>query len=343
MKPLSQKTLEKRYAALGISAENLELLHKYYLCFSNLYGMISVGDAWPVYRHFEGLRIHKKDFVAFSGVVQREGGLPYSVLELKEVYSEEESDDPEERMIVDNRLIERGYGKYRYIYKLEELQYDKPYFLPDSREEMLQYTEDQFYLSPAGRKMKKFIEALRTNGTYRGFLGNRIGEILDLDGNPVKGKRLSDFEFRTPDEEWSISYYKKESMRSAILEETAEKASEKALDYIFFQIQISGRGLVTGVTDFLQFFLGELRRDFGVELNRVQFEEFVKLYFDLNNSSHMWQNCGCTPEDLRRSSGRSMPSVITLGPNMRQMIRNGEMDPTELIEYLSGMGIELEY
>ena len=80
-----------------------------------------------------------------------------------------------------------------------------------------------------------------------------------------------------------------------------------------------------------------------MELNRVQFEEFVKLYFDLNSSSHMWQNCGCTPEDLRRSSGRSMPSVITLGPNMRQMIRNGEMDPTELIEYLSGMGIELEY
>lgn len=80
MKPLSPKTLEKKYAELGLPQEKLSLLHKYYRCFANLYGVITVREAWDVFKHYEGLGLlHKKDFVAFSGVVQREAGLPYLI------------------------------------------------------------------------------------------------------------------------------------------------------------------------------------------------------------------------------------------------------------------------
>lgn len=45
LKPLSQKTLEKKYAELGISQSKIDLLRKYFLCFSNLYGVIPIRDA----------------------------------------------------------------------------------------------------------------------------------------------------------------------------------------------------------------------------------------------------------------------------------------------------------
>ena len=37
MKPLSPKSLEKKYAELGLSKAKNDLLHKYFLCFANLY------------------------------------------------------------------------------------------------------------------------------------------------------------------------------------------------------------------------------------------------------------------------------------------------------------------
>lgn len=64
-KPLSPKTLEKRYAELGLSDEKLQLLHTFFRCASNFYGVLPVPHAWQVFKHYEGLRVHKKDFVAF--------------------------------------------------------------------------------------------------------------------------------------------------------------------------------------------------------------------------------------------------------------------------------------
>lgn len=61
MKPLSQKTLEKKYAELGLSQKNIALLHDYYNCFANLYGIIMVKEAWDIFRHYEGVGLlHKK-------------------------------------------------------------------------------------------------------------------------------------------------------------------------------------------------------------------------------------------------------------------------------------------
>ena len=89
MKPLSPKSLEKKYAELGLPKAKTDLLHDYFLCFANLYGMLEVREAWNVFKHYEGNRIRKKDFIAFSGIVQREPDLPYTILELNEVYADE--------------------------------------------------------------------------------------------------------------------------------------------------------------------------------------------------------------------------------------------------------------
>ncbi len=116
----------KKYADLGLSQDKIDLLHDYFLCFSNLYGVISAGEAWNVFREYEGIRLlHKRDFVAFSGIVQREPGHPYTVLELKGVYTAETTADPAKRLIVNNRLIGSGHGRYTLLYNTAEKQQNK--------------------------------------------------------------------------------------------------------------------------------------------------------------------------------------------------------------------------
>ena len=105
MKPLSPKTLERKYAELGLSKAKIDLLRNYFLCFANLYGILEVREAWDVFKHYEGNKIRKKDFIAFSGIVQREPDLPFSVLELNEVFTDEPAGKPDMRLIVNNDLI----------------------------------------------------------------------------------------------------------------------------------------------------------------------------------------------------------------------------------------------
>ena len=143
MKPLSPKTLERKYAELGLSKAKIDLLRNYFLCFANLYGMLEVREAWDVFKHYEGNKIRKKDFIAFSGIVQREPDLPFSVLELNEVFTDEPAGKPDMRLIVNNDLIGLGYGKYEQIYRLSDVAVDKPLWLPDSKDELFEFHIDR--------------------------------------------------------------------------------------------------------------------------------------------------------------------------------------------------------
>ena len=104
--------------------------------------MLEVREAWNVFKHYEGNRIRKKDFIAFSGIVQREPDLPYSILELNEVYAGEPAGRSDMRLIVNNDLIGLGYGKFSHIYHLADLSADKPLWLPGNKEELLSFTTD---------------------------------------------------------------------------------------------------------------------------------------------------------------------------------------------------------
>ena len=44
LKPLSEKTLKRKYDEAGLSQDKIDLLHKYFNCFSNLYLKYPVFD-----------------------------------------------------------------------------------------------------------------------------------------------------------------------------------------------------------------------------------------------------------------------------------------------------------
>ena len=155
-KPLSPKTLEKRYAELGLSDEKLQLLHTFFRCASNFYGVLPVSHAWQVFKHYEGLRVHKKDFVAFSGVAQRDASLPYASYELRELYSDEPWGDPLDRAIVNKDMVMHGYYRFLYVYNTLENQRCQSFLVPD-QEIFLSFAEDRFYLTPQGKAMVDFL------------------------------------------------------------------------------------------------------------------------------------------------------------------------------------------
>ena len=299
MKPLSPKTLEKKYAELGLAQKTIDLVKDYFLCFSNLYGVISVREAWNIFREYEGIRIlRKKDFVAFSGIVQREAGLPYTVFELKEVYTEETTEDPADRLIVNNRLIGTGYYRYALIYNTVDRQMDKPYYMPAEKRDFLRNVEDQFFLTPDGKRMVLFLGNLKTDGRYRNYHGEVCGEILDLDGNPVAGKRLSDFVFYTQNEQFDIDYTKGEARKEKLRQEYKKTALDKILSHLFTDMQTGSALQQISPSEILQFLLDFLSQDLGVELSMAAMERFLELYTDLNNHSHLWQNCGWRPDRM---------------------------------------------
>ena len=342
MKPLSQKTLAKKYAELGLSQEKLDLLQDYFLCFSNLYGVISVGEAWNVFRHYEGInQLHKRDFIAFSGIVQREAGHPYTVLELKDVYTGETTEDPAERLVVNNKLIGSGYGKYILLYYTVDRQQDKPYYLPAEKLAFLENTEDRFFLSQDGKQMVRFLSRLKTDGKYRDFEGEPRGDILDLDGNPVAGKCLSDFVCYTQDEQFEIDYVKSDAKKEKLRSKYGTSALNKVLHYIFRDIQTGGVLPDESPAETMQFLADFLSCDLGVQFTRAQMERFCELYTSLNNHSHLWLNCGWRPDELSRGSAAGIPETVSIGPNMKKLFEEGKMDRAEFEQELRKLGIKL--
>ena len=221
------------------------------------------------------------------------------------------------RLIVNNDLIGLGYGKFSRIYHLADLSADKPLWLPDSKEELLTFMTDQFYLSPEGKEMAEFLSKLKTDGVFKNYKGKPLGEILDVDGNPVKGKHLSDFVFFTHDEQFDIDYYKSEAKKEALRRLYKETAIKKILDYIRTDIQI-GNHYRNGIGEDLHYTLNYLDNDLGVVLTEKQLEQFVELYTNLNNHSHLWQNCGWKPHDLFRATNNVLPKSISIGPNLQK-------------------------
>lgn len=341
MRPLSKSTLEKKYAELGLSAGKLDLLHTYFCCFSNLYGVIILREAWEIFKHYEGSStVRRKDFYAFSGIVQREAGNPFSVFELNEVYRGEKSVKPEDRLIVNNKLLFSGYNRFIRIYALIEKQGNTPWFMPE-KDEFLRFSQMQFYRTAVGMQMRQMIEELRTSGIGKNYQGEPTTELLDLDGNPTAGKRLADFVFYTSDEKFDIEFTKREATKQQLRNKYKIPASEKILEQIEMYILAGGvyQGHSIGLE--LEFLVKSLDRDLGVSLSRSQLEQFTELFMELSNHSNLWQNCGWTPTALFKASGSSMPSAISVGPNMKEMFRSGELDQQEFEQALAKMGIKL--
>jgi len=330
LKPLSQKSLEKKYKELGLPQQKVDLLHQYFLCFSNLYGAISVGDAWTIFREYEGLGyVKKKEFYAFSGIAQREEQ-PYAICELDEVYSEESDCSEKDRLIINKELI--GYGHYKFadVWRLENARFGKPCYVPE-RHVFMTHVQDQFWRTRQGKEMKQFLENIRSCGTYvSNYRTMERKELIDIHGNKVKGRAMKDITVIDFHEQFMIDYEKRESRKKALAEEYSVPASEK----LMYMIKHSAHLGTDNPAEDLSFFFRFFDEVYGAQFSVKEAQRFVRLQMNLNNDSNLWVNWGYAPMELHRVMDVDRPMKVTLGPGIQQAIKEGKIDGEALEKFL---------
>jgi len=335
MKPLSEKSLQKKYIRADINEQESKLLHKYFLCFSYLYGEIQIEDLWDIFKTYKE-NISKLKFYDFADIVQRETN-EYSVFDLCEVYSGETDKSTSEKILMNNVLIKRGSSKFWLAKQLNAyINYNNGPYVP-SKNELFEFDHDSFYDSNEGKEMKNFISNLKTSGIEKNkYRIDFEKEMVDLDGNLVKDKCLKDFIYITDKEKFDIKYYTKFA-NQLTLEYSIDSAS-KVLNYIEKNIMIMS---INDLSSFLQYAIDYICYDFGVNMSQEQLTKFVDMYMKLYNAANRWNNFGWSGNELLKRHSINGPIELRMGPNIKKMIENGEYDMDELEDSLKEEGISV--
>lgn len=293
---LSEKTLKKKYDFYQISDEENVMLHKYLNCFSNLYGTIQIKDAWEVLKTYN-IKISKAKFYNFINIVQREKN-DYSIFNLCDVYTGEKSSETKDKLLINNELV--GYSsKKLWLYFVLEDNIDRElplYVLP--KDEFLKYNTDNFWFNNEyAVAMVNFICNLETTGFSYNYLGFPNGEILDIFGNPTRGKKLKEFCFYDRMEQYEFNNEKRPAYKERFIQEHNISASKRVLNSIKDHLTVGRR---VNFSQNLKFVLDDITNDCGVLFTKEQSDEFTFLYVDLYNHSHLWRNLGWALSDLSR-------------------------------------------
>ena len=338
-KQLSQKTLTRRYDALGLGGEKLGFLHGFFRAAANLYGAVFLYELREVYSILAQKtavpRIRKKDLIAFSEVARRDE-VPYYVFEVDEVYSEEPRADAD-RIIVSREIIWNGWAKFHPLAKLLELQQNKPFYVPEN---FLCYAEGV----PASKEEIALRDYLGSLQATRPYIADRFGKKQEP--SPHVGKKLKDFSYQSFTERFEVEYYqdkyegvpgRRRNLIDRIIEESAGPVSDKLFRELQFRTR-TGWMEPMEVAEFLTKDLDEI----GVMLSKQQLEKLIELLFAYHNSLHLYTNRGWVPAELAREVPRADQLTVSFGPGIWRAIEEGEMDFAELKKGLEGMGIKVE-
>lgn len=322
VKSLSQSTLEKRFAELGLSDKKVSVLNDFFLCCCNLYGVISVKDARSVFEFYNGASfVSEKQFSDFADLIARKSVLPYSFYTHKEIFPKDKSDLSECKYIVNNQLILGNPLRFSLLKNVLDKQGDKTFYTPE-RERFDRFIYDPFFSSIEGNKMKKFISRLKTTGTTIELLGER-GTILNLDGDPVTGKMLSEFYMHTLPEKAEIVLSKTEAKRKKAEERFHTTAAEKVLNRIRLYILAGSAFPNDTLSKELYYTLKFMLTQLGVSLTHVQTDRFIDMFIELNNNSNVWLNRGHSPREMFSAVSDKTAKSIYSSPLIAEVVKSG--------------------
>ncbi len=338
-KPCSEKALQKKYAALAelthgrvdvatdAGRQLSELMHRYLAAFANLYGLITVVDAWDILCETEPQLIGKKkflkkDFLYFNDVLRAEN-LPYYVLNVEEVFSDEKNDEPQDRLIVHKKLVSRGYGKFFDLFTLMDSQANKPLAVLEKDEYMEWASPEKFRTTRQAQEFLRFLESLQVSNKSK---------KCDENGNLIRGKRLDQFVYWSKSQKSLYSISTRKWEKEDIENENNLPVSEKIMRAFERFIQLGDARIRT--SDFLELRFEELK-EMDVSLSEKQVNQFMQLYQNLNNYSRLWCNCGWAPEELfqeSHASGRAPQSdaMPDFAEEIQKALQNGEITPEQI-------------
>ena len=334
LKPLSPKTLEKRYKETNITMDLLEQLQTYFLCFSNLYGVISGKEAFQIYSFYEPEGVKKVKFRRFVEVAARDTK-PYVIVDIAELYDEKPGSD---YLIINKKLISEGYYKWYMVYQVVNARQNKPFYMPEKKV-LLKWEKDQFWLSDAAIRYRQFIENLRSSGTVINKYTDKEKKLLDINGDSASGKKLDELLLINDFEQFDIKHIKNEKVKDKRLEQASIPVSEKILNETELEIRA---GSVIPESDGLRVIMDKLIYEYGVVFTEQTIRTFTDLFVSLNNTSCMWLSRGHSPEEIRKEQGTGGHPQISFGPNIRELISKGEFDIDDIRKAFAVHGIDID-
>ena len=333
-KPLTAKTLAKRYGDLNIKPQLLEQLSTYFDIFSNLYGIISISDAYGVYSSYEPKGVKKGKFRKFAEVAARDVK-PYVIVDVADIFDYEKG---KEMLLVNRKLIAPGYNRWVMTRHVYDCSYDHSLYLPD-KEELFEFETDTFWSTAQGIRMSKFIKDLKSSGIGKDKYKNTEFEITDIHGESARDRKLKNLVVITELEQFMLDYYKKGRVYEKIRDEAVSPVADKVLGNIESNIRCQfdpGVGAFSRVVD-------DIVYTYGVSLTEKQLQRFMELYMDLNNYSNLWALAGASPNYLFQHKPHNGPLEIEIGKNMQQMMEEGIYSREELEQFFKENGIRYRY
>lgn len=273
-KPLSQKTIQKMIESW--KPETVNKLHDYYAAFSNLFGVIILSDAWNIMKKYEP-NICKKEFMDFSSIARREE-LPYYILEIDELYCDEPRVSNAQRFIVNKELVLDSYYRFTKVYKLVEMQLNKPFYYP---EKMTDFTDNA--------DTKQWNE-----------LCHYIRNIKNNDG-----VKLSELVLLNEHDKFELEYYKSQKKKDQVLKRASTPLSERLIKILRLDMNIG---------EYSMDCISRTLIEANVSLSTAEFKNLMHLWQEANNHSHLWANCGWSPIELHRKYSNSKPKGLSFRP-----------------------------
>lgn len=338
--PLSETTLKKKYAQLGLSEAQLNEIDVLFKACANLYGTKQLDEIWQVYKEAASKQLmetfHRKDLYAFANIAMRDDSKPYRIFEINEIF-EDEIPSESNRILVLKDFIGIGYGKFRIVYNLDEKQCDKPPFVP---EDIRLWVTPQ-YLNQ-GKKLIDYLGSLKVNckeGCY-GFYNEKIK-------TEHYGECLKDFSYIPLLNRQSLEYYKEKKkltkvdlriMRDLSRKDTKNEAEALVKKFYCY----SDLYRTYSPSENIKTLFEELD-EVGVSLTEAQVKKLLDLAMEYVNNFNHCSNNGWAPVDLAKNMGRKGPMHMTIGPGIQNSIDAGDIDADELREQMLLMGIIPEF
>lgn len=303
-KPYAESTLKRKYKETGISPEKIEEAQRYLDACASFYKFIEMKNAWKVIG--KKCSVTKAEMSKLLPIFERDGGLFFYVMREDELYQ----DGTEELVLIDRDYISVPNEEFTdadvdaWLEQGED--YDGPPIYEEDIEIIYALVEEQadkqLYI-PADILLyadPDYMEKTPQAAAMRQFLEQEVK--LDL-----KKAGASPEAMREP-----------KKTKKAVVD-----AAIRGFRDLICDVRVQGGQVFSAAVEAME--------ETGFQLrDRKQLQRFLDLFTDLSNNTRMPSNCGFTPNEMRRFSDSSTPPIISFGPGMQKMIREGELDGDEL-------------
>lgn len=170
-----RRRLNKMYRAAGVPDRKSYLLRNYFCAMANLYGTISLAEAWElIHAYHPRGAITEEQFWTFAELARHEDE-GYDIMGLDECFADEPPQTPQERSIISGILFDTDEGYADML----NWQRGKPLYVPATQEEMLYYADWRYVeATPWQQKLAAFLMKRMPKNWYLGERERALWEVF---------------------------------------------------------------------------------------------------------------------------------------------------------------------